>query len=495
MAVTVLASRPSVVTITVTPTVPILAQVVTTGHYPAGYATVGLDKRMQAGLGQFLTSDQIEHRQAANFSQLLQTMRGIKLSQNVHQFGATAEGTRGPGSCVAYVLDGVPQTQLMDNTGGSMPESIGPESLDNLIEPAAIGAIEVYSSSQRPAGFGTLEEHPLGSAGDQPTKIDLNAQQCALVVIWTRARLGLTGSDTATAHAGVRAALTLAAGTDVPKARGTAVFPSVGATACVPPAPIDTIRLNVYGVLQSAIDPDGRDSALAHYSDRVLEAFRKTFALPSRLVLPVFGYAHPALVPGSLKQQGLAVAPGLSTVVAFTLDATGAVLESHVRTSSLSGNADTGALAAVQSAAAIHAFPAISTPPPGRQPLRFEVTVTTITPDLAQRVAILDQIDVADYRLARPVELIPSSYADLMANKSPPTGPPDSAVFEMVVDENGKAIMSTVRAFTPTAGRAGEQSYRGFVARIANLLPSFRFDPAMIGTCPVRQITLQPFAN
>jgi TonB family protein len=189
------------------------------------------------------------------------------------------------------------------------------------------------------------------------------------------------------------------------------------------------------------------------------------------------------------------VAPSLSTVIAFTLDPAGSLLDAHVKTSSLSGSADTSVLAAVQGAATTHAFPAISTPPPGRQPLRFDVAVTTMTPDPAQQVAVLDQIDVADYRLARPVELIPGSYADLMATKSSPTGPPDSAVFEMVVDENGKAVMSTVRAYTQAGGRAGDQSYRGFVARIANLLPFFRFDPAMIGTCHVRQITLQPFAN
>ena len=121
--------------------------------------------------------------------------------------------------------------------------------------------------------------------------------------------------------------------------------------------------------------------------------------------------------------------------------------------------------------------------------------MTTTTPDPAQQSVVLDQIDVPEWLLTRPVTLIPRSAADLMAAQPPPGTSPDSAEFEMVVDENGKAILSTVRAISNVAGRGADPSFRAFLTRIAHVLPSARFDPAMIGTCAVRQITLQPFAG
>ena len=68
-------------------------------------------------------------------------------------------------------------------------------------------------------------------------------------------------------------------------------------------------------------------------------------------------------------------------------------------------------------------------------------------------------------------------------------------VLELVVDENGKAITSTARAISRTASRAADPTYRAFVGRIAQLLPEFRFDPALVGTCAVKQVVLQPFAD
>ncbi len=491
VAVTVTAGQSRAMTITVTQAVPVLAQVVTTAQYPSGYAAVGLDKRIKAGQGQFLTYDQIVHKHAASFSQLLQSMPGIKLSQNAHGFGTSSEGTRGPGSCVAYVVDGVPQTQLMDHTSGGQEESIGAESPDNLIDAASVGAIEVYSSAERPAGFGTLQEHALGSAGDGASKIDLNAQQCALVVVWTRGRLAVTDADTGK---GGTTPVTPrhSPETKAPKPTGTAVFPTENG-ACRQPAPFDTVEVDVYAALQSSAPV--LDWEWVHYSELVLAAFRQAFALPSQLALPVFGYAHPALLPKSLKPSGLAVAPSLSSVVVFTLGPTGALLDSRVGASSLAPGADTSVLAAVQAAASTHAFPAMPTTTPAHQPIRFDVTITTTTPAAAEGAVVVDQIDIPEWLLTRPAALIPGSYADLMATISTPGTSPDSAKFEMVVDENGKAVMSTVRAISQTSTESADPKYHGFVARVAHLLPSFKFEPAMVGQCPVRQIVLQPFAS
>jgi hypothetical protein len=501
VAVTLSAASPRPLTITVVQAAPVLAPIVTTAKMPPGYADVGLDKRMQAGIGRFLTYEQIVHRQATNLSQLLQGMPGIQLSQESHSFGTKAGGTRGPGSCVAYVVDGVAQTQIMDRTAagmvtgatGGQEQSKGAESPDHLIDPSSIGAIEVYSSGERPQGFGTVEERPLGSSGDGVAKIDLNAQQCVLVMIWSRSRLGLTDSDSTKQGGGVRAASTGGSGTPAPRTTGTAAFPTMRGKACHQPSPFDTVRVNVYAALESGLDSP--DSAWLHYSERVLSAFRQAFVLPSHVALPAFGYAYPALTAGSLKPRGMAVAPTLSSVVVFTLDPTGVLLNSRVGASSLAGEVDTSVLAAVQAAASTHAFPAMPATPGLPKSARFDVTVTTTTPAAEAHAAVVDQIDVPEWLLTRPVALEPASYAALMATVSTPGTPAGSATFELVVDENGQAVMSTVRAISQTPGGAADPTDRGFVARIAHLLPSFRFDPAMIGPCPVRQIILQPFAN
>ena len=130
-------------------------------------------------------------------------------------------------------------------------------------------------------------------------------------------------------------------------------------SVCVPPAPIDTVDQNVFATLESDLPSGGSPNASMGYTDRVLGALRWVFALPSPLALPVLGYSSPALTKTTVTPQGLAAAPFLSTAVEFTLDPTGALLASSIATSSLSGDADTSVLAAVQAAGATHSFPAM----------------------------------------------------------------------------------------------------------------------------------------
>ena len=354
VTVTLTAGRPRSLTVTVAEAVPVSAPVVTTGHVPPGYADVGLDRRMDAGVGQFLTFDQIQHRRASKVSELLRSMRGIEVWIDPKNFDYSVDGTQGMGSCVGYVVDGVPQTQLPPRPGHPGDDA------DDFIDPSGIGAIEVYSASERPSEFGPgLAERAPPVSGAAPPAIDVKAQRCVLVVIWSRARLGLTNVDTlmASAAAHIASGRVTAKGSAI--TRGTGVFPASGGRECQALAPTDTTTLNVYTILQSGLGPDARDSAWIRYADGVFAAFRRSFALPNPLPLPVFGYASPALSKTSWKSPGLAVAPTLSTVVAFTLTPTGALLSSSVSVSSLSGEADTSILAAVATAAATHAFPSM----------------------------------------------------------------------------------------------------------------------------------------
>jgi hypothetical protein len=63
---------------------------------------------------------------------------------------------------------------------------------------------------------------------------------------------------------------------------------------------------------------------------------------------------------------------------------------------------------------------------------------------------------------------------------------------EFAVDEQGRAAMSTVREFGQ-AGANGGASDRALLARVIRALPGFRFQPALIGACPVRQMMIAAF--
>jgi hypothetical protein len=204
MAVTVAAVSFTSVTVTMAPVIPVLSTVLTTAQKQSAYESVGFDRRMRAGVGQFLTFDQIEKRQAQKLSELLEGLRGILVYEHPRQFSGIVGGTRGPGSCVSFVIDGIPQNLLysQDAQGSQLP----PDDTDNLIVPSAIGAIEVYSSAERPRDFGVQEGDPLPAPADligapgrpsTPPTVATPATQCVLVLIWTRNRLGIpNGSDT-----------------------------------------------------------------------------------------------------------------------------------------------------------------------------------------------------------------------------------------------------------------------------------------------------------
>jgi hypothetical protein len=314
------------------------------------------------------------------------------------------------------------------------------------------------------------------------------------MAIWTIEHLHILRGDTAvTADSGYRATASRATETS-----GTAVFPRAALVACEPPAPTDAATLDVYAELRDTLPEAVHDSAWRSYSASVLGAIRDVFAFPSEVELPVFGYATAARPTArNLHPRERVVSPSLSSVISFTLSPTGELLESHVAASSMSGDADTSVLAAVQGASTANTFP--SMPATGAalhlQSVHFDLAVTTTTPDAADLAMVLDQIDVPVWPLARAVALAPGKNPDLQSLRASPGARSESATFELVVDENGKAIMPTARAITQTTAGAADTSYRGFVTQVAAELPTFQFEPALVGACPVRQIMLLPLTD
>ncbi len=444
-AVTVSRDHASPMTITIVRSVRVLPTVVTTAE-KRGYKEVGLDRRMKAGAGQYLTYQQIERRQATKLSQLLNGMRGIQVRQAPKNFNSTVEGTRGVGSCVGFVIDGVPQAQLASTTiTGSV---LAPDDADNLIDPSAIAAIEVYSSSERPVEFGAgLEERAPTPPGEAAPAIDLNAQQCNLVVIWTKARLGLP-EDTGPSTASDRSA-----------ARARAVFPNV--TMCEPKPADDTIALAVVAALQGGQAQERSDTAWSAYLNGVLGAVRSTFVMPTDLPLKVFGYPFRESAPvvasaAAAASPASAAAPGFATVVAFSLDSAGSASRIRVAASSLSGAVDTTILAAVANAAAAHAFPHLPSSHRADGAIRFDLVVSTGQGSVGGHSAILGHLFAPMWPLRRPASLADGTQPDLATGAGPTRIGTDSVTLEFVVDDQGRVAMSTVRAVGLATGGESE---------------------------------------
>jgi hypothetical protein len=447
--------------------IPVLATVTTTASRRTAANEVGLTRRMRAGVGQFLTPEQIEHRRATKLSQLLVGLRGIKVWNDPLEYEATVEGTRGVGSCVSFVVDGSPTTVLSSHD------------VDNLIEPSAIGAIEVYSSAERPAGMGGMQERPPEDPSQPPPKIDLRAQQCVLVAIWSRSRLGLDNEQSAGApapHSGLRVQPVL---TDT--------------TRCELPPSGDSIAAPLYAAIESNAAPVAHDSAWSMYLDGLLGAIRRAFVAPSVLPVMTIGAPFATGEAETTNRDAAIVAPTLSSVVVFTLDSTGAVHNLRMAASSLSGAADTSLLAAIADASDSHA---IASPPPrdrGSPPLRFDLTVATGRPTTGERAALLGTLLLPSWSLRQSATLAPGGQVRLPPGQTPTRAKTDSATFEFVVDERGHVAKSTVRAVAVSV--ASSDSLRQFIDWSARALSGLQFKPAVIGSCPVRQLirtTLNP---
>jgi hypothetical protein len=346
-ALTIAPGTATDVTITMTKFVPLLPTVTTTAEERAAYRSVGFDQRMKMGQGQFLTYDQIIQKQPTHFTDLLQGMRGIRFRQNPNAgMGASVEGTRGMGSCVSYAVDGVRQNLIEERTSAGER----PESPDNLIEASAIGAVEVYTTAERPPEFNSTIETPdeapsggdVSSVGSDlgPTApyspgltlpgkggaISFN-QQCVLVSIWTRNRLGLVGAQETPKGR--------AANTTLGKEPTRAVTTFAADSGCSPPRPRDTTDLLIYATVVGTRPDPMSETAWADYKYKVLKAIDQWADLPSELFLPSFSLPVSSQAkPGTSSNKNapeVFVTPSLSTVLAFSLDSSGALLRARVQ--------------------------------------------------------------------------------------------------------------------------------------------------------------------
>ncbi|MDB4878954.1 MAG: TonB-dependent receptor plug, partial [Gemmatimonadetes bacterium] len=156
-----LSSRtPTRVTVRLGDFVPELSPVEVVSRRDEGLQRVGfLERKRTAATGHFIDSEQIERRQALQFTDLMRTVPGVRVEQSKGQSLLVATRGQSGGGCVTIYVDGAQWQQIT------------PGDLDSYVRPSEIAAIEVYSGQQVPPQFTTL------------------GQSCSAVVVWTKTRV------------------------------------------------------------------------------------------------------------------------------------------------------------------------------------------------------------------------------------------------------------------------------------------------------------------
>jgi hypothetical protein len=122
----------------------------------AGLDQVGFTRRQKSGFGYFMTTEDIESRQATRMTDLFRTVPSLRVVPSGMDY--VVESARDvQGGCVRYVVDGSPYQSMFAGD------------IDRLMPPHDVAAIEVYTGSSTPAEF--------QAAG---------ASSCTTVVMWSR---------------------------------------------------------------------------------------------------------------------------------------------------------------------------------------------------------------------------------------------------------------------------------------------------------------------
>lgn len=138
--------------------VPVLEAVRVTATRERGLNDVGFARRQRGASGWFMDSDAIKTRNAQQFSDIMRSAPGLRVTQQMGQ--QMIESSRDPmGGCVNIWLDGTMWTQMQ------------PGDIDQFVKPYELGAIEVYSPTTTPAEY--------QQAG----------KSCSTIIAWTLRRL------------------------------------------------------------------------------------------------------------------------------------------------------------------------------------------------------------------------------------------------------------------------------------------------------------------
>lgn len=140
---------------------PMLPTVAVEGKRDKGLRDVGYTTRAKAGIGTYITEDEIAQRQPTQMTDLFTQVRGIRVQYTQEGYPVLTDSRDASGGCVSYVIDGVP-TQMPD-----------PTDFNDMIHPDEVSAIEIYTGAEAPAQF----------------QVGGNSS-CEVIVVWTKTKIG-----------------------------------------------------------------------------------------------------------------------------------------------------------------------------------------------------------------------------------------------------------------------------------------------------------------
>ena len=157
VAVELSARQPKQITVTLAKPAPVLETVaVTAEKSAAGLDQVGFNRRHKMGFGYFMTTEDIEQRQATRMTDLFRSIPSLRVVPSGMDYVVESARDAG-GGCVRYVVDGSPYQSLFAGD------------VDRVMPPHDVAAIEVYTGANTPAEF--------QAAG---------SSSCTTIVMWSR---------------------------------------------------------------------------------------------------------------------------------------------------------------------------------------------------------------------------------------------------------------------------------------------------------------------
>jgi hypothetical protein len=230
------------------------------------------------------------------------------------------------------------------------------------------------------------------------------------------------------------------------------------AIGCTMPPSFQTTDILIYGTLvgERAVDASARP--LDASAESALAAIHQQYHLPDHLQLPVYGFAFDSKV-----------APTVTGEVTFTL-AHGRLHSVDLAATSLSASLDTALVGSVRRADSAGGFAGL---PAGL----YRLSLSSATPAAGAHAIVLASLSVAVTPLLGGATIDPDS---------PPVAlPSGTGTFEFVVDERGRAVRSTLRRIA--------SSSLIFTMGVSRALGVMLFKPAVIGSCPIKQVVVQSF--
>lgn len=226
----------------------------------------------------------------------------------------------------------------------------------------------------------------------------------------------------------------------------------------------DTVMLDIRTLPDSTLTTD--------YESLLLEGVAEEFHAPSVTQVPVFNHWQRSMGGVALSEAGSEV----EGEVAFNVDAKGRITHVTTTASTLEPALDDSLTQAVSRLAASGMVP----PPPA-------------VPGTGKAFVLVGIRSVRGYSpLARPlyrehVQIFPLAHDVAELPNNPPITYPilpaeakvgDSVEVDLVVDETGRVLPGTTRIL--------RGHYLNFMQALARGVSRFRFQPAMIGSCPIR---------